>query len=170
MGGPNNDIIPGGSYVRGNYPALDKALDEMGSPMPDRAVMEIKQTTLVDDRACPACHEVGVLRCHIESEPLGERVLAQWAQWECKRCGNRWPAMPDTCPPPRALVALSEDRQWMCSKIPEPFINFCICERVWHNGFFGVDGRDIWEERYCVEDTGQDAHAVLAAWLAGQQG
>ncbi len=40
MSGPNNDIIPGGSYARGDYPALDKALDEMGSPMPDRAVVD----------------------------------------------------------------------------------------------------------------------------------
>jgi hypothetical protein len=68
----------------------------------------------------------------------------------------------------RALVALSDDRQWMCSKIPDPFINFCIAERVWFNQHFGLNGRYIWEERQCIEDTGQDAHEVLREFLEGQ--
>lgn len=130
-----------------------------GPPMSDRAVVEIKQTTLVDDRACPACHEVGVLRCHIESEPLGERVLAQWAQWECKRCGNRWPAMPDTCPQPRATCARSEDRQWLVVLQEEDgACGWRIMRRRW-------GGYDI---EACKKDTGQDANEVLAQFLEGR--
>ena len=61
-------------------------------------------------------------------------------------------------PQPRALVALSDDRQWLVIHDDD---------QAW----------DIWQrkgdlgyvyESY-VDDTGQDAHDVLAAWLEGRE-
>jgi hypothetical protein len=65
--------------------------------------------------------------------------------------------------PDRALVALSEDRQWLVMKPPQgdphyPYRFFVYC---WKRAY-GLEFHKM------VEDTGQDAHEVLAAWLEEQ--
>lgn len=63
---------------------------------------------------------------------------------------------------PRALVALSEDRQWL---VVHRYLDdqFCIMrEFVYDYGYLA------YKEVGWLEDTGQDAHQVLADWMAGQ--
>ncbi|MCA9878436.1 MAG: hypothetical protein KC442_11660 [Thermomicrobiales bacterium] len=68
-------------------------------------------------------------------------------------------ALPE--PQPRALVALSEDRQWLVVQHPRLTI-WEILERdedYGHVAYF--DGKNRF-----IEDTGQDANEVLREWLA----
>ena len=66
---------------------------------------------------------------------------------------------------PRAIVALSEDRQWLVVLNPSDRVSpvwfiykWChACPRAWTY--------ETWRE-----NTGQDAHDVLAAWLDGRNG
>ena len=62
----------------------------------------------------------------------------------------------------RALVALSEDRQWLVVHTSGRAVGFDIYER-WENA-------DTFGYAPCnwVPDTGQDAHEVLAGWMAGR--
>lgn len=67
-------------------------------------------------------------------------------------------------PQPRALVALSEDRQWLVVLDPEPedwdemhFNLFHFSRRWW-----------TWEHELLINDTGQDAHEVLEKFLEGR--
>lgn len=63
---------------------------------------------------------------------------------------------------PRALVALSEDRQWLVVRFELGFETFRLVNEAGKPfGFFA--------ERW-TNDTGQDAHEVLAAWLEGRGG
>jgi hypothetical protein len=65
---------------------------------------------------------------------------------------------------PRALVAISEDRHWLVThEANEMPLHFA----VWRRAGSHVIGWIF--ERY-VEDTGQDAHEVLAAFLADRGG
>lgn len=75
-----------------------------------------------------------------------------WEPGTCLACGA-----PDT--PPRALVALSEDRQWL----------------VIHDGGFEWDiwnrrGDSAYEYYDWISDTGQSADEVLAAFLEERGG
>lgn len=118
--------------------------------MPDRAV--------VDDRPIPGpgCdHCEGGLVLVVGRDKIWEET--------CPRCGPKsipWSyaapidaGLPE--PQPRAIVALSEDRQWLVVLFPN-------VHKL----------RDMWAILRCkwdtVADTGQDAHAVLAEWMAGQ--
>ena len=59
---------------------------------------------------------------------------------------------------PRALVALSEDRQWLVVLMPDGFFEvFQFENSQWSYGY-GPNDR--------FKDTGQDVHAVLADFLA----
>ena len=59
---------------------------------------------------------------------------------------------------PRALVALSEDRQWLVVLMPDGFFEvFQFENSQWSYGY-GPNDR--------FKDTGQDVHAGLAAFLA----
>lgn len=64
--------------------------------------------------------------------------------------------------PERALVALSEDRQWLVAlDAYKPLFGVYILEDDDYGGnLLRVTS---------VEDTGQDACQVLAAWLEGRQ-
>ena len=80
---------------------------------------------------------------------------------------------PKPCPActPRALVALSEDRQW--AVLPGPgttvALGWAILERQPVSlGLMATSW--TWAEVDYAEDTGQDAHEVLAAWLEGRGG
>lgn len=118
--------------------------------MPDRAVVD-------EDYWTAPFPKQGPMRC-----PLcdGEMVPTIDGTWACYR---------DHTPKPRAVVALSEDRQWLCALTPtEPTAFFVICG--WDCGDLGV-GHAGWPmgwgnvgEPRLIPDTGQDAHEVLAAW------
>ena len=125
--------------------------------MPDRAV--------VDDRPIPGpgCdHCEGGLVLVVGRDKIWEET--------CPRCGPKsipWSyaapidaGLPE--PQPRAIVALSEDRQWLVVHTSGRAVGFDIYER-WENA-------DTFGYAPCnwVPDTGQDAHAVLAEWMAGQ--
>jgi hypothetical protein len=67
---------------------------------------------------------------------------------------------------PRALVAISEDRQWLV-----------VLEDVFSNGGAWVIYRDAeddvkrpWVLEAWRDDTGQSAESVLAGWLEGRDG
>ena len=68
-------------------------------------------------------------------------------------------------PQPRAIVALSDDRQWYTVLSKEPSR---------HDGkryftLFGwSDFMGAYQWRDLIEDTGQDAHQVLAEWMEGR--
>lgn len=105
--------------------------------MPDRAV--------VDD----------VPTCELCDQPL----TMTWSRgegevWHCKN----HPAGP------RALVALSRDRQW-----------YTVLDKEAHRSgkryftlFEWSDFMGAYQWRDLIEDTGQDAHEVLAVWLEGR--
>lgn len=60
----------------------------------------------------------------------------------------------------RAIVALSDDRQWLV--VLEKFAWLAL-------GKIGAGMMTRYEFRYILtDDTGQDAHEVLAAWLEGR--
>lgn len=63
---------------------------------------------------------------------------------------------------PRALVAISEDQQWLVVHCPRER-KFFVYEE-----FHFDSGQACYGEYWETNDTGQDAHAVLAAWLAGR--
>ena len=113
--------------------------------MPDRAV--------VDERSEPCPQRVGVDGSwHHWSAPIpdtgGERA--------CLDCGKVQQ------PQPRALVALSEDRQWLV---------VLDVHGVWNvmGKRFGQATHGFWwKSEGDIEDTGQDAHEVLAAFLEGR--
>jgi hypothetical protein len=85
-------------------------------------------------------------------------------QLYCRNCKSPFP--PDE-PHPRALVAISEDRQWYTVLAKEPS-NYDGKRRFtifrWSDFMGDYQWRDV------IEDTGQDAHEVLAAWLEGRAG
>lgn len=64
---------------------------------------------------------------------------------------------------PRALVALSEDRQWLVVlfMLTEDSASWSICQLT-------DDFLMPYRLKENIPDTGQDAHAVLAEWIAGQ--
>lgn len=92
---------------------------------------------------------------------------------ECIRCGAKGPGafsweygvpsdmgLPD--PQPRAIVALSDDRQWLVVKprVGSGFeANFAVYQIA----------PDAYRLEDYIPDTGQDAHEVLAAWLENNQ-
>lgn len=73
--------------------------------------------------------------------------------------------------PDRAVVAISEDRQWLVVLHPE----------LRRFRFYGMDDFGAYKPFHAIvrplpagrtsylDDTGQDAHEVLAAWLEGRQ-
>lgn len=71
---------------------------------------------------------------------------------------------PECTPTPRALVALSEDGQWLV------VTTIGVSEAVWIAMQQIGSGMTMrYEFRFILaDDTGQDAHAVLAAFLAGR--
>lgn len=74
--------------------------------------------------------------------------------------------MLEAIPQPRALVALSEDRQWLCALAPTG-VGFVVCE--WHAGDAHRVGGWI-RPILAAEDTGQSAEDVLREWLEGRGG
>ena len=131
--------------------------------MPDRAVVTYHESNfwkdnsrwIVRDGSAPlhesdVCEMCGCDACiltWIPSDQLPARFVGSPGEWLCQRC--------DPTPQPRAIVALSEDRQWLVVLFPN-------VHKL----------RDMWAILRCkwdtVADTGQDAHAVLAEWMAGQ--
>lgn len=73
---------------------------------------------------------------------------------------------------PRAVVAISEDRQWLVTHEPPNLLRYKVpnrdCFYVWQRN--GATGAGI-AMRPCevIEDTGQDANEVLAKFLEGQK-
>ena len=62
---------------------------------------------------------------------------------------------------PRALVALSDDRQWLVVLDVKNVWN--VMEKRYGQATHGF----WWKSVQDIRDTGQDAHAVLATWLEG---
>lgn len=60
----------------------------------------------------------------------------------------------------RAVVAISEDRQWLVVRFVGGFMVFGI------DISFGIDGYSVCG---AVDDTGQDAHDVLREFLEGRK-
>lgn len=60
--------------------------------------------------------------------------------------------------PDRALVAISDDRQWLAWLDEDG--DWCIC---------GRDSQYSFDYQRSLEDTGQDAREVLAAFLAERE-
>ena len=128
--------------------------------MPDRAV--------VDDRPIP-----GPGCDHCEGGLI--LVVGRDKSWEetCPRCGPKsipWSyaapidaGLPE--PQPRAIVALSEDRQWLVT--PDP-----AGHPLWFVFHWEETATDVgWMvQDKMIEAAGQDAHEVLAAWLEGRGG
>lgn len=65
---------------------------------------------------------------------------------------------------PRAIVALSEDRQWLVVLKQSRW--FALWDREY--ALLMVPQYEVFER--VADDTGQDAHDVLAAWLDGRNG
>lgn len=109
--------------------------------MTDRAV--------VDD-PCPFC---GKDRVHDIYD--GDRRV------RCLSCNIFWyPDDPE--PEPRALVALSEDRQWLVVLDVKNVWN--VMEKRYGQATHGF----WWKSVQDIRDTGQDAQDVLAAFLEGR--
>lgn len=109
--------------------------------MTDRAV--------VDD-PCPFC---GKDRVHDIYD--GDRRV------RCLSCNIFWyPDDPE--PEPRALVALSEDRQWLAVLDVKNVWN--VMEKRYGQATHGF----WWKSVQDIRDTGQDAQDVLAAFLEGR--
>ncbi len=103
--------------------------------MPDRAV--------VDGQCC----ESPKLHSWINDEDE--------TQIYCRNCNQIFPHEP------RAVVAISEDRQWLVVPQASDIDWFLVME---------LDrDRTGYHEYDSIPDTGQDAHEVLAAWMEGRQ-
>ena len=63
--------------------------------------------------------------------------------------------------PDRAVVAVSDDRQWLVVLTPEG---------RWSLAGWGLNhsGHHMWVTVRDIEDTGQDAHEVLREWMEGR--
>lgn len=59
---------------------------------------------------------------------------------------------------PRAVVAISEDQQWLVVPASDEIGGWQVLRRRF-NGY---------ENEWALWDTGQDAHEVLAAWMEGR--
>lgn len=77
----------------------------------------------------------------------------------CQKCGE----LIDFSKP-RALVAISEDRQWLVVHRPKEG-RFLVYEE-----FHFDSGQACYGEHGGTDDTGQSAEDVLAAWLEEGQG
>jgi ribosomal protein S27AE len=134
-------------WVAANRPEIPRG----GQP---RAL--VRNPTMVDRAAvAPECPSCGI-----------QMVWAGFAvrDWRCGGCGQLWSNVNQANPAPRALVAISEDRHWLVThEANEMPLHFA----VWRRAGSHVIGWIF--ERY-VEDTGQDAHEVLAAFLADRGG
>ncbi|TXH50922.1 MAG: hypothetical protein E6Q97_19405 [Desulfurellales bacterium] len=73
---------------------------------------------------------------------------------ECEQC-HQWSV-------PRALCAVSEDRQWL---VVVEDSDWRVRKRDGEGRYVPPDEDGGW----WVIDTGQDAHAVLASWLEGRE-
>lgn len=76
---------------------------------------------------------------------------------------------------PRALVAISEDRQWLvvldADAVRPRGIEGPRCFTIYEHEYVGsVYPVRTFTAREWYEDTGQDAHEVLAAFLASREG
>lgn len=128
--------------------------------MPDRAVVELACQNCgthlnvhsgVDIVRCPQC------RVRFHADDL--------SPWGCHAGDN------DEAPQPRAMSAVSEDRQWLV------VLQEGTLESVWYvfrsKHVVAGTGRvsyGPYEYYALADDTGQDAHEVLRDWLAGQKG
>lgn len=65
---------------------------------------------------------------------------------------------------PRAIVALSEDRQWLVMLRPDSDPGMWLAYRLLPLTL------ELIPQRPAIPDTGQDAHKVLAAWMEGRGG
>lgn len=63
----------------------------------------------------------------------------------------------------RAIVALSDDRQWLAMLRPAPE------EHMWLVYRFHPLTLELIPQRPAIRDTGQDAHQMLAAWMEGSK-
>lgn len=73
----------------------------------------------------------------------------------CDQCEEHWV--------PRAVVAISEDRQWLVVLNPAGYSGWFVRYRLNAYGYWVPDVQA--GEPCCIKDTGQDAHEVLAAFL-----
>ncbi len=138
--------------------------------MPDRAMVTYHESNfwkdnsrwIVRDGSAPlhesdVCEMCGCDACiltWIPSDQLPARFVGSPGEWLCQRC--------DPTPQPRALVALSEDRQWLAVLDVKNVWN--VMEKRYGQATHGF----WWKSVQDIRDTGQDAHAVLAEWIAGQ--
>ena len=146
--------------------------------MPDRAVVTYHESNfwkdnsrwIVRDGSAPlhesdVCEMCGCDACiltWIPSDQLPARFVGSPGEWLCQCC--------DPEPQPRAIVALSEDRQWLVVlfMLTEDSASWSICQLT-------DDFLMPYRLKENIPDTGQDAHDVLNEFLddeflAGRQG
>jgi hypothetical protein len=127
--------------------------------MPDRAVVDERQEAyeIVERhlRNVKAWNDVGAESVYGEATYADPNEVMDWEQ-----------VLRELEPPDRALVAISEDRQWLV-----------VLEDVFSNGGAWVIYRDAeddvkrpWVLEAWRDDTGQSAKSVLAGWLEGRDG
>lgn len=90
----------------------------------------------------------------------------------CDQCEEHWV--------PRAVVAISEDRQWLVVLNPEPFGWGEDQQSLWWSTYHWDSESMLWAYEYPpgdrrvtsrgIRDTGQDAHEVLREFLEGREG
>lgn len=131
--------------------------------MPDRAVVDERQeayeTVERHLKSVMAVNDIGAASLYGEPTYADPDEVMQWEQ-----------VLRELEPSDRALVALSEDRQWLVVLEPERWSGFGVYRREWMSGTFATSGYWHWvrAKRGYAEDTGQGADDVLAAWLEGR--
>lgn len=105
--------------------------------------------------------------CVVVGQECGGYWVGSYNLCECDHCSSKM-MTPEPTPQPRALVALSDDRQWLVVLDPDGYSGWFVRYRLNAYGYWIPDVQA--GEPCCIRDTGQDAHAVLAEWMEGRSG
>lgn len=121
--------------------------------MPDRAVVDDDELTAEEERSMQIY--------------TPKALLDQLDEEEYEAAVERYKASL-----PRAVVAISEDRQWLVVLDPEGFTGWFVRYRINAYGHWVPDKNPLLPSSWCdiVEDTGQSADEVLREWEEERNG